>query len=866
MTAELPVRRAPTGARGPARGPRRRAGARWSRSTSAWHGERAPHLVTLVGEAGVGKSRLLRELERDAGGTPGRARLLHRAAASPYGSGIVFWALGEVIRAGCGIVDTDSAEQAWEKLLAHTRAARVETTSTTASLDEEGMRKTALLGRLIGLEVPRRARARRARTPSALRECVLLGAALRHRGLGAPEAAGVRLRGHPLGRRRHARRDRAPRAMGARARCCSSASPATSCSSGGPGWGGGRRNATQLFLEPLTPDGHRELVARAASARASRSCRAVVERSGGNPLFAEEMARRIAEERRRARGRAAGHRAGRAGRPARRARARSSGAWCSRPRSSGRTFWEGSLAPPRGGRGPRPRPHAARAAGQGHPRARRRGPPGRRARAGLQARADPRRGLRDAAQGGALAEALRGRQLHRGARGRPQRRGRGAARRALRPRRRAGTRGRRARSTSSTRCATARCASSRRPATPRRCSTRTARPPPTTATPARSAPAATRRVARPHRREARRRVAAARPRRRGDRGLARVPRLPPRPGGPRARGRPAPQDRRRASRTRASASRHRALPEGHQPAEGRPAAPRAGAAVRGGRLALPAHRRQHARHLRLREGAAAGRAARRDARGQPRPRDLRPRVRPHRRHREGAPEPRARGRAGARLRPRRDDPRAVGARPAPRGLGGRRGRRRARPTRRRWRWPSRWASCPPRSSCTPSLAQLAVVPRRLGAGRARPPRRAPSWPSARASWASSALPYALRGLLRWRDGELGEATVLFHRAHELAEQVGWSELAFQALFGLAIALRDRGDLDRRRDGARPALDVCERAGPDRPVDPGDRRARRDPRPGRPPRRPREAAARGRPSWPSACTTRSAAPPRWRRRA
>ena len=40
-----------------------------------------------------------------------------RAAACPYGSGIVYWALGEVIRAEAGIVDGDSAEEAWEKLL-----------------------------------------------------------------------------------------------------------------------------------------------------------------------------------------------------------------------------------------------------------------------------------------------------------------------------------------------------------------------------------------------------------------------------------------------------------------------------------------------------------------------------------------------------------------------------------------------------------------------------------------------------------------------------------------------------------------------------------------------------------------------------
>ena len=70
------------------------------------------------------------------------------------------------------------------------------------------------------------------------------------------------------------------------------------------------------------------------------------------------------------------------------------------------------------------------------------------------------------------------------------------------------------------------------------------------------------------------------------------------------------------------------------------------------------------------------------------------------------------------------------------------------------------------------------------------------------------LPYALRGLLRWREGRLGEATVLFHRAHELAEQVGWSEIAFQALFGLSIALRDQGDLDGAAAALDQAIEVC----------------------------------------------------------
>ncbi len=70
----------------------------------------------------------------------------------------------------------------------------------------------------------------------------------------------------------------------------------------------------------------------------------------------------------------------------------------------------------------------------------------------------------------------------------------------------------------------------------------------------------------------------------------------------------------------------------------------------------------------------------------------------------------------------------------------------------------------------------------------------------------------LRGILRSRDGEWDDAERLFRRAHELAEQVGWSEAAFSALFGLSGVLRDRGDLAGAVTALGQALDVCERAG------------------------------------------------------
>ncbi len=73
--------------------------------------ERAPQLVTLLGPAGVGKSRLLAEL---VARLPG-ARLV-RGRCLPYGDGITYVPLAEVAKGEAGILDTDPASVAMEKL------------------------------------------------------------------------------------------------------------------------------------------------------------------------------------------------------------------------------------------------------------------------------------------------------------------------------------------------------------------------------------------------------------------------------------------------------------------------------------------------------------------------------------------------------------------------------------------------------------------------------------------------------------------------------------------------------------------------------------------------------------------------------
>ncbi len=74
------------------------------------------------------------------------------------------------------------------------------------------------------------------------------------------------------------------------------------------------------------------------------------------------------------------------------------------------------------------------------------------------------------------------------------------------------------------------------------------------------------------------------------------------------------------------------------------------------------------------------------------------------------------------------------------------------------------------------------------------------------------LPYALRGRLHWRLGEWQESERAYRRAHELAEQIGWSEVCYDALYGLSGTLRDQGEIEGAQDALSEALDVCERAG------------------------------------------------------
>jgi class 3 adenylate cyclase/tetratricopeptide (TPR) repeat protein len=72
-------------------------------------------LVTVVGEPGLGKSRIVAELFAYTDALP-ELVTWRQGRCLPYGEGITFWALGEIVKAHAGILESDSSDLAQTKL------------------------------------------------------------------------------------------------------------------------------------------------------------------------------------------------------------------------------------------------------------------------------------------------------------------------------------------------------------------------------------------------------------------------------------------------------------------------------------------------------------------------------------------------------------------------------------------------------------------------------------------------------------------------------------------------------------------------------------------------------------------------------
>jgi class 3 adenylate cyclase len=100
---------------------------------------RRAHLVLLLGEAGIGKSRLATELATAA--AEGHEAVVLEGRCVPYGEANVWWPVAEAVRQACGIEPTDPAEVSTDKSLAAVNAATgLDTDSPEAARLADGLR------------------------------------------------------------------------------------------------------------------------------------------------------------------------------------------------------------------------------------------------------------------------------------------------------------------------------------------------------------------------------------------------------------------------------------------------------------------------------------------------------------------------------------------------------------------------------------------------------------------------------------------------------------------------------------------------------------------------------------------------------
>ena len=103
--------------------------------------EQTTQLVTLVGVPGIGKSRLVWELFKLVDADP-ELITWRQGRCLPYGEGIAYWALAEMVKAQAGLLETDSADAA---------AAKLDAAVAVVVPEDEQEWVTANLGPLVGL-------------------------------------------------------------------------------------------------------------------------------------------------------------------------------------------------------------------------------------------------------------------------------------------------------------------------------------------------------------------------------------------------------------------------------------------------------------------------------------------------------------------------------------------------------------------------------------------------------------------------------------------------------------------------------------------------------------------------------------------
>jgi len=236
--------------------------------------EGSARLVSVIGDAGIGKSRLSWELEKYLDGLADDV-YWHRGRSPSYGDGLAMWALGEMVRSRAGITETEDPSRARLKL-------RTAVAEYVESEDDRTWLEPRLAA-LIGLE----------EAPGGDRE--ELYAALRSffqhistRGVTALVFEDMHWADPGLLDFVAELVERSPRHP---ILVVTLARPELLETH--PGWGAGRANFLSIHLGPLGDDSMRTLVSGMVPGIAEQAVDAIVARAAGIPLYAVEFVRML---------------------------------------------------------------------------------------------------------------------------------------------------------------------------------------------------------------------------------------------------------------------------------------------------------------------------------------------------------------------------------------------------------------------------------------------------------------------------------------------------------------------------------------------------------------------------------------------
>jgi class 3 adenylate cyclase/tetratricopeptide (TPR) repeat protein len=242
--------------------------------------ESSVQLVTVVGEPGVGKTRLVREFFRLVDDRPDLT-YWRQGRCLAYGENVTFWALGEIVKAQAGILESDEPDQASRKL-AEAVAGVIDDASERGWI-------ASRLAPLIAVGAEPAGEGGREESFAAWRRFLEAVASMHSlvlvvEDLHWADPALFAFLEHLV-----------EWAVDVPLMVVCTARP--ELFEVQPGWGGGKRNSTTISLSPLSDQETARLIAalleQAVLPAATQA--ELLERAGGNPLYAEEFVRMLVD-------------------------------------------------------------------------------------------------------------------------------------------------------------------------------------------------------------------------------------------------------------------------------------------------------------------------------------------------------------------------------------------------------------------------------------------------------------------------------------------------------------------------------------------------------------------------------------------